>query len=265
MVLPAPVSVDVATLARVVRQAGLDEVHVVLAPAGAWRPRAAERAAEDSARAACARLGWLDRRGDLDVDVAAALRVLCQPTVEFYGWIDDGMRTLGVLAATTGHAALLAVRSEDTVWLTQIRASVLADALAAQTPDVPAGRGQPLRALRAEVAATSPKDGRAISTTGAMRLPASAEARRIRLLTELSVMGGGELRVAVRDHLGRRRVAEQPLHYVDTAQGRYLTLSEIAGGEPYVLIIPACRDDVTARLRDQQRRLTAPNRRTHDG
>lgn len=256
MVLPAPVSVEVATLARVVRRAGLGELHVVLAPTAAWRPHAVEQAADDAAREACARLGWLDRRGELDVEVVAALRVLCQAGVEYYGWIDDGQRTRGVLCAASGREALLAVRSGDTAWLTQVRLSALADVLAAQTPDVPAGRGQAFRAVRAEVAATSPKDGRAITATGTGRLLASTEARRIRRLTELPTVGGGELRVAVRDHLGRRRVAPQALHYVDTAQGRYLTLSEIAGGEAYVLTIPATRADLTARLREQQRRLT---------
>jgi hypothetical protein len=71
------------------------------------------------------------------------------------------------------------------------------------------------------------------------------------------------LRVAVRDHLGRRQVAAQALHYVDTAQGRYLTLSEVASGEQYVLVIPATRADLAARLREQRRRLTkvtAPSR-----
>jgi hypothetical protein len=263
MVLPAPVSVEVATLARVVRRAGLGELHVVLEPAAAWRPRVAEQVADDVAWEACARLSWLDRRGELDVEVTAALRVLCQAGVEFYGWIDDGERTRGVLCAAIGRKAMLVVRDGNSVWLSRTREATLAEVLAAQTPDVRAGRGQAFRAPRAEVAATSPKDGRAITATGTGRLLASPEARQIRRLAELPTMGGGELRVAVRDHLGRRRVAPQALHYVDTVQGRYLALSEVAGGEQYVLVIPATRADLATRLREQRRRLTgvtAPSR-----
>lgn len=263
MVLPAPVSVEVATLARVVHRAGLGGLHVVLEPEAKWRPRAAEHEADDAAWEACGRLGWLDRRGELDVEVAAALRVLCGAGVEFYGWIDDGERTRGVLCAAIGRKAMLAVRDGNTVWLSRTREATLAEVWAAQTPDVCAGRGQAFRALRAEVAATSPKDGRAITATGAGRLLASAEARQIRRLAELPTVGGGELRVAVRDHLGRRHVATQALHYVDTAQGRYLTLGEVAGGEQYVLAVPATRADLVARLREQRQRLTrvtAPSR-----
>jgi hypothetical protein len=91
---------------------------------------------------------------------------------------------------------------------------------------------------------------------------ASAEARQIRRLAELPVVGGGELRVAVRDHLGRRQAAEA-LHYVDTARGRYLTLSEISGGSSTCRSSPPRGADLAARLREQRRqltRVTAPSR-----
>jgi hypothetical protein len=255
MVLPAPASVPVATLARIVRRAGLGELHLVLAPTATWQPRAARREADDEAWVACTQLGWLDRRGRLDVEVAAALRVLCQPAVECYGWIDDGQCVRGVLCAAIAKEALLAIRDGDVVWVSRTRSTILPEVLAAQTPEVAAGRGRPVRAPRAEVAATSPRDGRAITATGAGRLMASPEARQIRQFTELPVLGGGELRVAVRDHLGRRTAAPHALHYVDTARGRYLTLNEATGGEPHVLIIPASRADLATRLRQQRERL----------
>jgi hypothetical protein len=111
-----PVSVDMGTLARMMRRAELGELHVVLEPEAVWRPRTAEHEADDAAWGACARLGWLDRRGELDVEVAAALRVLCRAGVEFYGWIDDGECTRGVLCAAIGRKAMLAVRDGNSLW-----------------------------------------------------------------------------------------------------------------------------------------------------
>ena len=59
------------------------------------------------------RLGLLDNRGRLDVEVAASLAVLCRAGAEFYGWINEGDKTKGVLAAAIGREAVLAIRDGD--------------------------------------------------------------------------------------------------------------------------------------------------------
>lgn len=244
MVLPGPATVTTGVLAWVVREEGVGELHPVLAPTAVWRPRAGWAEAAELARAEVARLGWLDRRGRLDVEVVAALAVLCRPGTECYGWISEGGHTIGVLATARGRQALLAIRDGDSVRLSHIRTSELLERLVAQLPDAPTPRMRPLLVPRAELAATN-RDGRLRLATGVVSTQASTAARVVRQLGELPTLGTAELHVAARDDGGRRRAAG-PLRCVDTSQGRYFYL--VRNGE--VLVAPASRAELVARLRE---------------
>jgi hypothetical protein len=104
--------------------------------------------------------------------------------------------TSAVLAGAIGKEALLAVRQpDDTVRLTRIPSSRLAERLVAQTPDVPAAAGVPVVVARSELHAAG-------------RVRGSAAVRR---LLALPTIGAGEL------YVGR---CDDPISYVDTVGGR---------------------------------------------
>ncbi|MGQ0842036.1 ESX secretion-associated protein EspG [Actinokineospora sp.] len=240
----------VETLDRVLRAEGVGELPLVLAPPPGWRPRAENGALDTRARAECARLGWLDRLGRLDVEVAASLRVLCHADVAFFGWLSDGTRTIGVLTGAIGREAVLAIKDGDTVWLDRTPAVKLAATLVAQAPDVPPGRGGAVRVSQGDLLATTP-DGSRRSDSGVGHRRASVEARAVRARTELAETGSGELYAALRDPVGRRTGIG--VHYVDTVQGRYVT--EVVDGPDgrHVLVSPVSRSDLVRRLRTATR------------
>ena len=202
----------------------------------------------------CARLGWLDQRGRLDVDVTEALSVLCRPAVEYSGWITVGDTTTGVIVAEGRQSALLAVERDGWVSLRSVRPASPSQVLAAQTPDVGAGRGVPFHVRRADVLAFT--GGRRRSDGGVTIRPVPLEVRRLHEIAALARTGSGEFRVAVRDGVGRRRVAPTTVSYVDTVVGRYVTLTKVADGEAEMFVAPADQRALTARLLDVHRSLT---------
>lgn len=224
--------------------------HPVVAATGKWRPRAARSDLDARACAECGRLGWLNRRGRLDAEVVAALGVLCRASVEYFGWVNDGTKTTGLLTAAVGREALLATRDGDLVRLSQVRADTLPETLVEQIAEVPAARTQSVRVARAELAATT-RDGRRRSEGGVGSYPASEPARQARQLVDLPMLGTGELHVVVRDQVGRRRTLPEPVRYADTSHGRY----GYQVSEEQVMIVGVTRADLVARLRDAYRAL----------
>jgi ESX secretion-associated protein EspG len=191
VVLPASVSLSVRVLARVVTAGGLGELHPVLAPTPVWR-------ADGDDEPLSPALGWVDRRGVLDREVAAALAVLCRPRAACHGWITCGRVTTAVLAAAIGKEAVLAVRCGGTVRLSRISASRLVERLVAQTPVVPAARGVPVVVSLSELHAAGPTKA------------GNPAVLRVRRLVALPTSGAGELYAG----------DSAPVCYVDTAVGR---------------------------------------------
>ncbi|MGQ0838895.1 MAG: ESX secretion-associated protein EspG [Actinokineospora sp.] len=245
-------SVDV--LAWLVAWANLGELHRTLAPTHRWHPKSTGHETAEFARATVAELGLVDRRDRLDVETAASLSVLCRPRVEFYGWIHDGARTAGVLAAAIGGEAVFAVRAGGTVWIGRAQPNRLAKTLVDQTPDVRAGRGEPVTVSRLDAVAGIGGTRRTASGIGTR--PASAEVRLAHRIAELPLTGSGELHVAVRDDTGRRRQAPRPLRFGDTAHGRWLNFAVAGpGGDDRILLAPAGRPELAAKLMDMRRAL----------
>ncbi len=246
MVLPAPAHLPAAQLAWLLADADLGEPHKTIAPEARWLPPAGHDAMRRQAQEVLTALGWRDRFGRLEREVAASLAVLCRPQVEYYGWIVHDGRTVGVLAGRIGREAVLAVHQPDaTVWLSQVNSTRLAERLVAQTPDVPAGRGAPFTVSAAEVRATR-RDGRQRTAAGVGVRRAAPEVRQARRLAGLPATGHGELSVARRDGWGRRRRAGQPLRYTDTSDGRFAVL--FTGGPDRVRVEPAGRADLVRHL-----------------
>jgi EspG family len=246
VVLPEPAKVPASLLGWLVADANLGELHKALAPEARWLPSAGHDALRRQGQELLTELGWRDRRGKLDREVAGSLAVLCRPRVEFYGWIARDGDTIGVLAGAIGREAVLAVRQPDlAIWLTSVHSAKLAERLVAQTPDVPAGRGKPFTVSPTEVRATR-GDGRQRTLVGVGVRRAAPEVQLARRLATLPTTGHGELSVARRDEVGRRRRARQPLRYTDTSDGRFAML--FTAGKDEVRVEPARRDDLVRHL-----------------
>jgi hypothetical protein len=255
VVLPKPLTMPAEALVRLVALENLGEPHVTIKPKALWRPKDLEHEVETRTREQFARLGLFDRRGKLDVELVASLTVLCRAGAEFYGWINIGERTIGVLAAAIGREAILAIREGDSVSLNQIRPEALPEVLVAQTADVPPARGEAFSMLQSEALAAV--GGRRQTAAGVGTRPASAEVRLAQKIAELPTKGGGELYVAVRDGTGRRKSTEHPLRFADTASGRFLNYTTVQkDGEQRILIAPATRRDLVARLQEMHATLT---------
>ncbi len=253
--LEKPLTLHVEALARLVRMEGLGDLHVTLRPLAVWRRKADQDRIEIEARTEFMRLGLLDHRGRVDVEVVAALAVLCRAGAEFYGWINEGDATKGVLAGAIGREAVLAVRRGTEVRLTQIRPETLPTALVSQTPEVAPARGEAVTVLRSEVLASA--GGRRRTAAGVGMRPAPPAVRVVQQVMAQPVRGGGELYVAVRDRMGRRKPVLEPLRYADTDTGRWLNHTTPArDGEQHVLVAPASRADLAARLQEMHRDLS---------
>lgn len=254
MLWPRPERVALDTLARLVRIENIGTLPEVLLPTAGWQPQDEGRALDGQVRDECDRLGWLDHSGQLDVDVASALRVLCRASAEVHGWITTAKTTIGVLAAAAGRQALLVVRRGAWVSLCSIRSANLALMAVAQTPDVPAGQGQPIRVRRSEALAFD--GGRPRAHGGVAVRPVPAEVRKLARIAALPRTGAGEFHVAARDSIGRRMSSTDPVAYVDTTAGRYVTLTSSVDGETELLLAPTSHHDLVARLRQAHHSLT---------
>lgn len=254
MVLPAPAKVPASLLAWLVADANLGELHKTLAPEARWLPPSGHDLLRRQGQELLTEQGWRDRGGKLEREVAGTLTVLCRPQVEYYGWIAHDGQTIGVLAGRIGREAVLAVHQPDsTVWVSSVNSTRLAERLVAQTPDVPAGRGGSFTVSAAEVRASG-RDGRQRTPSGVGLRRAAPEVRRARQLAALPSTGHGELSVARRDGLGRRRRSPRPLRYTDTGEGRF-TLS-LLGDADQVRVEPAGRDDLVRQLTRMEQTLT---------
>jgi EspG family len=253
-VLEKPLTLHVEALVRLVRLENLGDLHTTLRPLAVWRPRDDQARLEVEARKEFMRLGLLDNRGRVDVELAASLAVLCRAGAEFYGWINEGDKTRGVLAAAVGREAILAIRDGDEIMMNQIRPESLPQVLVAQTADVLPARGEAHNVLRSEALASV--GGRSRTEAGVGSRLAPPEVRAVQQIAERPVTGGGELYVAVRDRMSRRRAVAYPLRYADTTSGRWLNhMTDAGGGEHRVLVAPASRADLVRRLQEMYRTL----------
>ncbi|HEX6354022.1 ESX secretion-associated protein EspG [Actinophytocola sp.] len=253
--LEKSLTLHVEALTRLVRMENLGDLHVTLKPLALWRRKEDQDRLEVEARKEFMRLGLLDNRGRVDVEVAASLAVLTRAGAEFYGWINEGDKTKGVLAGAIGREAVLAVREGTTVTISQIRPEALPVALVAQTPDVKPSRGEAVNVLRSEMLAST--GGRQRTAAGVGMRPAPPQVRIVQQIIAQPRTGGGELYVAVRDRMGRRKPVPDPLRYADTENGRWLNyMTPTPDGEHRILVAPATRADLTSRLQEMHRNLS---------
>ncbi len=248
MVLPAPAHLKVRILARIT--ADLGDLHHTLAPTATWRAPGSPDPRDAETGEALTRLGWRQRNGSLDREVAASLTVLCRPDAEFYGWVTHEITT-AVLAAAAGREGVLALRSDDSVWLSTIPAKHLVEQLVAQLPEMPPAAGHVTTVALADLHAAN-RNGRVRAQGGVIARRADPDIRHVQRLMSLPATGAGELYAAVRDDSGTRFTHDEPVEYVDTTDGRVLATKP----DPrHLRVGPGSRDDLVAELRRRYRRL----------
>lgn len=252
MAFPAPAAIPAPVLGWLVAEEGLGELHAALAPTPRWRAPELPDPAPGRAADLLTVLGWRDRHGRLEREVAASLTALCRPTDERYGLISHDGATIRVLTARIGRDAVLAVRTpDDVIGLSTIPAGRLTERIVAQTPHIAAAKGNALSASPAEVRAVD-RHGRQRTATGLLR-KASSQTRQAKQLLSRPRTGGGELWAAVRDRAGTRHVIAQPVRYADVDGGRYLVTMS---GESLIRLSPANRADLVTELRTARQSLS---------
>lgn len=254
MVLPAAAHLSTRVLSGIVAANGLGDLHRTLAPTAIWRPPGAPDPRDAETADALTRLGWRQRNGSLDREVAASLAVLCRPDAEFYGWLTHDDATTAVLAAATGREAVLAVRRPDaTVWLSTIPAKRLAERLVAQLPEAVSADGASVTVALTDLHAAN-RNGQVRAQGGVIARRADPDVRHVQWLMSLPVTGAGELYAAVRDDNDTRLTHDEPVEYADTATGRVLATKP----DPrHLRVGPGSRDDLVAELHRRSRRLAA--------
>lgn len=230
-------------LTAVLRWENVDQPHPVLASELRWRTADEQRRVDQATLAELDEVG-LVTDGSVDQDFRDVMAVLARPTVEYFGWMSTLHGDVGVLVASNGSLAVLAITENDTVWLSQVGTETLAETLVAQMPPLGPARGRSLNIVEADADRPDVPDANLLSA-----LMASPR------------LGAGQLYTAVRDHLGRRQKTTRPLTYMDIqegrpAQGRWMTRTSVTGsGEKWVFAAPASAQGIVAKLNEMNREL----------
>ncbi|HEX5402987.1 MAG TPA: ESX secretion-associated protein EspG [Pseudonocardiaceae bacterium] len=263
------VTLSLDTLATVWQRENLGELHNVLVDVPVWRDEDENRVALQGATGELAQRGLLSGR-DLHVDLRSTLEVLARPSMEYYGWIAyteaDREVNITVLVAAVGQDAVLVVRDGQQVHLSPTRADGMAETLLGHLPAVAAARGRSVNLPEAEVrqlvadrmhaapGSTKPLPAEAFNIFP--RASMAEDARDLLTAMDQPRIGGGELYVAARVRSGERRRCENPMVYVDTQHGRWMTqLSGGRAGERWIVSAPASRQLLLSKLNEMRNNL----------
>ena len=210
----------------------------------------------------------LTRDNDLRDDVTAALRLLRQPTDEFYGWLvrpDD--TALSALVAVGDDRAVLAILDNDLVRLCGTAPGTPAQTVVGLAPRLSPAPGTSISVPATEFALpAAPPAGRFTRPAGSgefgpvlqANIPSGrqSDGARLRELVARPSIGRGQLFAATRNRTGRRVAAAAPLYYLDTDDGRWmLHLTRQQGGEQWITAAPGTPEGLTRALYDTHREL----------
>jgi hypothetical protein len=240
------VKLPVTALAGLSEHEQLGALHVVLRPEPLWLSDDEKILARRRMTEALTEAGLVDGRGRVEIDFLDWLPLLTTPSIEYYGWANDGERTYGVLAAARGLQGIVAIRSGEGVALRTVPRDRLPEALVAELPDVTAGGGRPLLVRVADLE----EAGRRGKTEP------TQEIRELVRVLQRPVAGTGELYVGRRDELNRYTRLEQPLHYADTDWGRYLNYTTGTGSDAEIHLAPGTPSAIVDTLLDLERTLS---------
>lgn len=245
-----PLRFSTAALCAVLRAQNLGEPHITLRDSAMWFPPEERRAVADAAWSEFAEQGLLDKRGRLTDEVADWLPLLVTARREFYGWVTVGNETTALLVAVTDNDALLAASQHDEVRIVGVPAENPAETLLAELPPAGVPHGQSISVYRSDL----PGYGGSATGGAVIRNRATAvrpEVERFVKLAQEPATALGELYVAVRGHLGRRKSLAEPIRFRDTAEGRRMISVE----NEFISVIPATPRLMTDRLYEAARHL----------
>jgi hypothetical protein len=160
-----------------------------------------------------------------------------------------------VLAIAAYQEAVLVVRNHETdaTVLATIRPSELTSAFLAQLPALAPASGQPVSTPYQDFLAATEPAGDGFDGFGTRQSP---EVMAINAVLGQPRTGGGSLYTAGRaGTLGTRRRGRQPVNYLDTATGRWLTQLDTTADGMVATLRPAGIDLIAARLADAERQL----------
>lgn len=234
------------------------EPHPILATTPAWYDEDTRRALDRHALDELAQNRRL-RQGRPDEALDDTIGALVRPDHEYYGWITTtvGGRPFryGVLAAAAYQEAVLVVRNHetDTIVLSTVRPGALSGEFLALLPALAPAAGQPVCAPYQDLLAASAPDGDGFAGFGTVL---SHEVRAINAVLARPRTGGGSLYAAGRGGgLGTRRRCRQPVNYLDTDTGRWLTQLDTTAEGMVATLRPAGPDLIAARLADAARQV----------
>lgn len=260
--LDRQVTITTGTLINLIRRRG-GEPHMVLSETPTWYSEEAQRAEDERANAELAKAGLFGTRG-MHPGFVATVEAIARPQLEYYGWIDGGFQgkpvSYRLFAGSAGGEAFVLAKHEelDVVVLESTQPHELLDDFLGQIPKLAPGRGTPLAVPKSQLEGTARRDDGGFAVLRSDR-PAegSQEVEELKRILALRRMGSGNLYVAARSRSGARHRIEQPVNYIDTSEGRWLT-EEIPGrGESRIAFTPADQRVLADRLRSAQSRLTA--------
>jgi hypothetical protein len=199
-------------------------------------------------RAQLERRAWedLERRGlgrpvALDPRLEHLLGLLSRPTCEVDGRIWLG-RSVRVLAAAVGDAAVLAVLDGDQITLREASPAGLPREAVGVLPAQPAGPGHSVTMPSADLDAAAADAGdsaKVLEATLSNRGMRRDDARMLASMVD-GAHNRGQFGAAARDRWGRRQRPERVIAFFDNPRGRYVQLRRATqGGVPWSTIAPA--------------------------
>lgn len=225
------VTMSVKGVEAVMRARQLGELPVMLRPAPVWT----DEDVDQSSYAA-----------HLDEDMLEGLYMLAHPEIEYGAFIRTAGQRRSVFVAEHGRHFVVAERIGDLLTMTMARdRSALAE-LVGHIPDATPATIEAVNLRRSEL------DARGSDAVG-FELGIGLRGRdlhTVAMLLDRSLVGQGELYVAVRDQFTRVAHSE-PVRYQDYDLGRVLV---VISGE-FVSLAPASKSVLTRRLTEMQQQI----------
>lgn len=216
------VRISLRTYKEMLARYNLGEPHPTLVGDEQWHPAEERRRQDEITTEELIRAG-LVRGGRLTPEFHDTVQLLQHPQVEYYTFCRvDGQPVTARAACGRGEAVIMVARS-GVLSLSPSRLDRATLDLAAQLPDTP-----PLPGVHSM--SCSQADYLALQRGETPRTsPSVADAKRMLSLMRLPRRHVGQFYAAIRDGQGRRVRTTMPPLWIDTDEGRFLTISDTNG------------------------------------
>ena len=226
------VELSVYALISLIHKENLGDPHPVLAGGELYQSHRFVSESERWLRAELAEAGLGDR--SRLADFVGMLSIIQAARTEFYGWVTTQDDSYSLLVAAHGRSAFALVRRGEHVGFRRVSPERLAEALVDQLPDVPAGHGESISVVAAELGSTN-----GVVLRGASGSARSEPARRLIALFRTPRQGVAKLYAARRDDAGNRVRSREWLDLFDVPAGRWAVHTTTGRGEPVISAVAA--------------------------